>query len=51
MLPRLSSMYCDAGITSLGPALEHPAEEVLVEEGRVMPLLASQRCCANVFTA
>ena len=34
-------MLSDAGMTSLGPALQYLAGEMLVERGSVMPLLAS----------
>ena len=34
-------MLSDAGMTSLGPALQYLAGEMLVEQGSVMPLLAS----------
>ena len=32
---------CDAGMTSLGPAVQYLAGEMLVDQGSVMPLLAS----------
>ncbi len=34
-------VLCFAGMTSLGPALQYLAGEMLVEEGTVIPLLAS----------
>ncbi len=32
---------CDAGMTSLGPAVQYLAGEMLVEQGSVVPLSAS----------
>ena len=37
----LQTVLSDAGMTSLGPAVQYLAGEMLVEQGSVMPLLAS----------
>jgi len=48
-LSLLRTMLSGAGMPSLGPALQYLAGEMLVEQGSVMPLLASHNTVRTRF--